>query len=284
MNHITDMQQLDFDAILRQRLPHHYKWIPRALIRMLERIICQEEMNEMLRVNAGRTGADFCRGVLAHLGITYTVAGIENLPPASDGRIIFVCNHPLGGLDGMMLIDWVESRYGSGVKFIVNDLLMAIKPLSGIFLPINKHGKQSRSASEAIEQTFAGNKPVIIFPAGLVSRKGADGRIADLEWNKMFISKSIRYNRTVIPLHFSGHNSAFFYNFAKLREKIGIKLNIEMIRLPKEVFLCRNRKFRITVGQPIPCNRFQGGHTLQEDARKVKEAVYALETSTNANL
>ncbi len=117
-------------------------------------------------------------------------------------------NHPLGALDGITLIDWVSKIYGPGVKFIVNDLLMAVKPLDNVFLPINKHGKQSRKSSSNIEEVFAGNDPIIIFPAGLVSRKRDEG-IRDLKWQKMFINKAVQYHRDIIPVYFDGKNSPF---------------------------------------------------------------------------
>jgi len=232
-------------------------------------------MNQMLRANAGKSGADFCRGVLSHLGIKYTVDGTENLPAGR--RVIFVCNHPLGGLDGMILIDWLSAIYGNNIKLVVNDLLMAIEPLREVFLPINKHGKQSRFSSVQLDQAMESDNPILIFPAGLVSRKNKSGIIADLEWNKMFIQKSIKFKRPVIPIHFSGQNSSFFYNFAKLRTALGLKFNIEMLRLPKEVFLSRDKQFHICVGRPIDHTKFTGGHNAAAEAGQIKKIVYSLD-------
>lgn len=210
----SDIIRIDLDTVLRQRLPRHYRFIPRPLVRWMERVICQDQLNEMLRVNHGLRGADFCRGVLRHLGITYQVSGMANLPES--GRAIFVCNHPLGGLDGMILIDMLSQRYGPGVRFVVNDLLMAVEPLSEVFLPVNKHGRQSRTSTAQIDSTFASDAPIIIFPAGLVSRKQKDGSIADLRWRKMFINKAVSTGRDIIPIYFNGQNSSFFIILQKL--------------------------------------------------------------------
>nr|MDE6126692.1 glycerol acyltransferase [Muribaculaceae bacterium] len=159
--------KLDVASVLRERAPRLSRLIPGGVVRWLERTICQDDMNRLLEENRGLTGADFCRGVLSSLEIGIDVRNADALPPKEDRRVVFVSNHPLGGLDGMALIDVVQAHYGGQVWFIVNDLLMAIKPLNDVFLPINKHGAQSRRAAAAIEEAFAGNDPVLIFPAGL---------------------------------------------------------------------------------------------------------------------
>lgn len=281
MKETTDIQQLNVSEILRSRLPRYWRYIPRFLIRWLERTICQDEMNRMLRANASKRGADFCRGVLEHLDIEYEVHGAEQLEQLPR-RVLFVCNHPLGGLDGMVLIDWLTSLYGNGVKFVVNDLLMAVEPLSDVFLPVNKHGKQNRAATSLLDEAMAGPDPVIMFPAGLVSRKGKNGKIADLQWHKMFVPKAIQNQRDIIPLYFSGHNSSFFYNFARLRTALGLKFNIEMVRLPKEVFLSAGKRYSISVGHLIPWQSLDGGRNASREAQYIKSIVYNLQANEHA--
>lgn len=267
--------QIDLDAVVRTRLPRHYRYIPKFLIRRLAKMICQDEMNEMLRACNGMRDADFCRGVLDHLDISYSIEG-EGRPDPSNRRVIIASNHPLGGLDGMILIDYVSKVYGGTVKFIVNDLLMAIEPLKGVFLPINKHGRQSRESFRAIDEAMAGNDPIIIFPAGLCSRKGKKGEIADLQWQKNFVSKAIAHRRDIIPILFSGQNSKFFYNFARLRTRVGLKFNIEMARLPKEVFRARSSSFTMTIGDPIAWQTLKGGADAQRQADEIRALVYSL--------
>lgn len=262
--------------MLRCRAPGVARRIPDFVVRGLERFVCQDQMNEMLEATAGLRDADFCAKVLERLNVSYTVVGAEKLPPLSDRRITMVSNHPLGGLDGIILIDMVTRLYGSGARFIVNDLLMALKPLHGVFLPINKHGSQSRDAISAVEQAFAANEPVLVFPAGLCSRRGKDGVVRDLAWNKMFVAKSIEHQRTVVPLRFGGCNSGFFYNFAKWRQRLGVKFNLEMIRLPKELFRARGSNFTVTIGTPISPDQLRGGSEAVKCAREIKEIVYSL--------
>ncbi len=271
--------KIDVDGVLRQRLPRQYKYIPQFLIRWLERIICQDRMNLLLEKNRGKVDAEFCRGVIDSLNVKYDVSGEDNLPPKNKRRVVFVSNHPLGGLDGMILIDYITSLYGGTVKFVVNDLLMAIKPLAGVFLPINKHGKQSRKSSNALDDAFEGDDPIIIFPAGLVSRRQEKGKIEDLQWRKMFVNKCAEYQRDVIPLYFGGENSSFFYKFAKFRRKIGLKINIEMIYLPREMFLSENKSYDIKIGKPISWECLDAGKGAVEQAEKIKRIVYNLKNS-----
>lgn len=265
--------KIDVEAVIKDRLPRYNRFIPRPLVRWIEKTICQEKMNDMLDYAAGKRGAEFCAAVLEKLRIKYTVHGRENLP--ADRRVVIVCNHPLGGLDGIAMIHFIASVYGEPIHFPVNDLLMAVKPLDGIFLPVNKHGAQSRAAGIAIDDAFHGPDPIIIFPAGLVSRKLKEG-VADLKWHKMFVNKCISSKRNIIPVYFSGRNSNFFYNFAKLRERAGIKFNIEMVYLPREVFRCEGASFDIFIGEQIDYTSLRGGTEATAQAQDIRSIVYSL--------
>lgn len=275
-NEIKGPLEINVGEVLRQRIPRYWRFIPRGLVRWLERTVCQDELNRLLRDNFPRRDADFCRGVLDDLGVTVNFHNLDNLPPKELTRVLFVSNHPLGGLDGMALIDFVRTYYGVAPRFIVNDLLNAVEPLSDTFIPVNKHGTQSREAIRRLDDAFASDAPLLMFPAGLVSRRGKKGVVADLEWQKMFVAKARQYGRDIIPLHFYGENSSFFYKFAKFRRRIGLKFNIEMIYLPREVFRSKGKTFDVVVGKPIP-------HASLDDmpparkAQQIRQMVYALE-------
>lgn len=275
-NEIKGPLEINVGEVLRQRIPRYWRFIPKRLVRWLERTVCQDELNRLLRDNFPRRDADFCRGVLDDLGVTVNFHNLDNLPPKEQTRVLFVSNHPLGGLDGMALIDFVRTYYGVAPRFIVNDLLNAVEPLSDTFIPVNKHGAQSREAILRLDEAFASDAPLLMFPAGLVSRRGKKGVVADLEWQKMFVAKARQSGRDIIPLHFYGENSSFFYKFAKFRRRIGLKFNIEMIYLPREVFRSKGKTFDVVVGKPIP-------HASLDDmpparkAQQIRQMVYALE-------
>jgi len=274
LNEMDKTIEIDVDKVLRAKLRKRARFIPRFATRLLGQIICQDRLNALLKEHKGKTGADFCRGVISTLRISVSTFGTESLPPIS-ARPMFVCNHPLGGLDGMILIDTITKHYGMPVKFVVNDLLMAVEPLRDVFTPVNHHGAQSRDEASGIETAFESPQPVLIFPAGLVSRKQPDGTIKDLSWHKMFVKKAIQYNRTVIPTHFIGLNSPFFYNFAHIRRKSGIKFNIDMIFLPREVFRSEGKHFDIVFGEALPRN-FLTESSPTEVASKARELIYTL--------
>ncbi len=267
--------KIDIAQVLRERLGARSRYVPRALVRAVEKLICQKELNALLENNFPSRGPDFCRGVLADLDVRLDVRGAERLPESP--RCIIVSNHPLGGLDGISMIAWLSSHYGNRpVHFVVNDLLMAVEPLRDCFVPINKHGAQSRGAASTLDSVLAGDDPVVIYPAGLVSRLGNDGVIADLEWRKMVVTKAIESKRDIVPVHFEGENSRSFYRWARLRKRLGIKFNYEMMLLPREFVHSTGKTFTLTCGEPLRWESFRGGAHAAEEAAKLRETVYSL--------
>lgn len=263
--------KIDLGAVLHERKAT--RCVPGFVVSWLKRLIRQDELNAMLQTVYPARGAEFCHAVLDHLGVSVSVSHEERLPAADQRRVIYVSNHPLGGLDGMALIDWVTRRHGVEPRFVVNDLLMAVEPLREVFLPINKHGGQSRDAIAAIDRALADDRPVIIFPAGLCSRRRG-GVVADLEWKKMFVLKARQTGRPILPLHFKGCNSSRFYRLANLRERVGIKLNVEMALLPGEIFKARGKAFEIVCGDPIDAAALAGD--AQTVAARIRQYVFNL--------
>lgn len=269
--------RIDLDKVLRGKAPKHYKKIPRFLISYLKRIVHQDDINGILERNNGLEGVPFMQALVEkEFNLTLNLVGEENIP--SEGRYIFASNHPLGGLDGICLSSILGGKFDGKIKYLVNDVLYYIDPLKPIFVPINKYGAQAKSSAKAINQAYASDNQVITFPAGLCSRK-IGGKIIDLDWMKSFIIKAVEYQRDVIPVHFEGKNSKFFYNLANLRKASGIKFNFELVYLPDEMFKNCNQTFTITFGKPIPWETFDDSKTPSEWAQTVKEKVYSLKKS-----
>ena len=269
----VEPMKIDVDKVLRERLPKHYKFIPRFVVRWLERTICQDQLNAILVKMAGKDNSvDAATAALDEMGITVEASGLERLP---QGRFMFVSNHPLGGLDGLALISLLGNHYERHIKFIVNDLLWAVEPLRGVFLPVNKYGRQSRAAAADIETALESDNQFITFPAGLCSRMQPDGTIADLTWQKSAVIHAANYQRDVVPIFFDARNSKFFYRFAKWRKKLGIKFNIELIFLPKEMIKQSGSTLHIAIGEPIPWTSLDAAHPKQEAAR-LRDIVYTM--------
>ena len=280
---LTGPMQIDVRAVLNAKLGRRARWVPGWAVRMLERVICVPQLNAILRDNYPKTGADFCQGALDQLGVEVTVEGIENLPPADKRGVMFACNHPLGGADGLALIKFMHDYYGGDVYVVVNDILMAVQPLRDVFVPVNKHGAQDHGNARRFDQVLASDNPVLFFPAGLVSRLNdgktapkSDGPIADLKWKNTFVNKAIATGRDVVPLYFTGTNSKFFYRFARWRKRLGLKLNIEMVLLPRELMKLRGQRLTIRCGRPIACDRLDGGAKAADTVQKVRAMTYGM--------
>lgn len=267
--------QINIGDALRGKLGKKARFVPSFVVKWLESVVHADELNDMLRRYYPRRGAEFCDATMSDMGITLDVVNRDALPSPADSRVIFVCNHPLGGLDGIALISLLAGIYGDGVRFVVNDLLMAVEPLQDVFLPINKHGRQSRKSAQDLAAAMSGDSPVLVFPAGLVSRLGNDGVIRDLDWHKMFVMKAMQYQRDVVPLYFSGTNSDGFYSLARWRTRLKVPFNIEMVRLPAEMLKARGGKFAIAVGERIPWQSLSQMPPAQM-AAAIKEKTYLL--------
>ena len=266
---------IDIDKVLREKAPDKAKYVPGFVVSYLKRIVHQDELNGILQRLGDKQGVDFAKGALEVLDDKIVVKGEENLP--NDGRLCtFVSNHPLGGQDGLALGAVIGEHYQGKIKFLVNDLLMNLHGLAPFFIPINKTGKQAKDFPRQVEAGFSSQEnQLIMFPAGICSRK-QHGVIKDLEWKKTFVTKSVEYQRDVVPIHFDGRNSNFFYNLANVCKWLGIKFNIAMLYLADEMFKNSHKTFTVTIGKPIPWQTFDHSKTPQQWAQYVKEIVYKL--------
>ena len=268
---------IDLDSVLENKAPKLYKRIPRFALNWLKRKIHLDELNEILTIYADDDGVDFARSCVGYFNLKFDIKGLDEIP--DDGRFIFVSNHPLGGLDGICLSAIIGDKYNKKIKYIVNDVLYYIRNLQSIFLPVNKYGKQSRQAAAMTSAAFDSDNQIITFPAGLCSRK-VRGEIHDLDWHKSFIHKAKESERDVIPIFFGAKNSNFFYRFANIRKRLGIKFNIELVLLPDEMFKNKNQTFSVIFGKPIPYSFFDDSKTPAKWAEYVKNIVYDLPDST----
>jgi 1-acyl-sn-glycerol-3-phosphate acyltransferase len=275
------MMQINIRKIFASKNPKLAKLLPGFIFRYIEHVIHQEELNNFLLQHGDKTGIPFLNAALDYFNVSVALRGLENIP--ASGRYLFASNHPLGGFDGIILMKKISEHFGD-VRIIVNDILMNIENLEPLFLPINKHGSQVKDTVSAMDTAFASNIPIVTFPAGLCSRK-IHGRIIDLEWKKNFIRKSLESKRNIVPVHFSGRNSNFFYNLSNLRKKIGIRSNIEMFYLVDELFKHRNGNFVITFGKPVDYTLFvDKKHSPQEWAAVLRNYAYQLDQNPDAIL
>lgn len=268
------MQLIDLEAAIASKAPKLRKKIPTWVIRMLERLICQKEMNNAITTFGHDSGAAFAKAFSEDMKVVYTVKGMENLD--KEGHYMLVSNHPLGGFDGISYIA-VFGDFFPKIKVIVNDLLMYIEPLQSVFLPVNTMGRQKRSDMEMLQKVY--NDPetqLISFPAGFCSRY-IDGKIQDIEWKKSVIKQCVDSKRDIVPMYFEGRNSFFFYALEWVRRKLGMKFNIGLILLPRQMMkTARGKHFKIYIGKPIPYHHFNQSKTDTQWAQWLREECYKL--------
>ena len=267
---------IDIDKVLSSKAGSKARFVPRFVRNWLKRIIHQDEINEFLWANRDKEGVDWLEAVLEYLDVKLNVRGVENLPVADEGQCFtFVSNHPLGGADGVAVGAVIGRHYEGKVKYLVNDLLMNLPNLAPLCIPINKTGAQGRQFPAMVEAGFKSDNHIIMFPAGLGSRK-QKGVIHDLPWKKTFVVKSQQTQRNVVPIHFSGSNSNRFYRIANITRRLGIKFNVAMLFLVDEMYRNRHKTFTITIGAPIPYTTFDSQRTPTQWATWVEDKVYSL--------
>lgn len=272
MNSAPQKPFIEIDKVIQNKNPKLYKWLPGFVLSYIKRIAHEKDINQVMYNIGHLQGFDFVNALVGEFGVQVELTGAENIP--LDEPVIFAANHPLGGMDGIAFM-YALGKYRTDIRFLVNDILTNIKNFEPIFIPVNKHGSNSRDITRLIEETYAGNHAVLVFPAGLVSRKQAHG-IEDLDWHKSFVSKAKRYKKNIVPVYIEGKNSNFFYNLARFRKQIGIQANVEMFYLADEMFSQRGKKVTIHVGKPISYEYFDKSKTESAWAAEVKKVVYQL--------
>ena len=262
---------VDIDKILGPKLR---KKLPRFAINFLKRRLHQDQVNEAIMGANPYHGVGFFDEALKYLNITYRTRGEEKLD--KDKKYIFVCNHPLGGPEALIIGSVFHRLYGEGFQVPVTPIMANLKPLAEFFTPVNNlSSKQSRDLGERIAKMFNSDQQVVVFPAGLCARK-IKGKITEMPWKKMFVTQARRYERDVVPVHMSGHNSKWYFFLCKLSKFLRLKINIGMLYLVDELFKQRGNEFVITFGEPVPYTTFDKSKTDLQWAAEMQERVKAL--------
>lgn len=268
---------IDIKKVLQSKMGARAKFVPGFLVNWLKRVVHEDQVNAYLWDSRDKSGVDWLEECVRYLDMTLDIKGKENLPDPADGRLYtFVSNHPLGGEDGVALGAIIGRHYDGRFRYLVNDLLMNLPGLAPVCIPINKTGNQSRNFPAMVEAGFQSDNHMLMFPAGICSRKH-DGVISDIPWKKTFVSKSVEYQRDVVPIHFSGQNSNKFYRLANFSDK-HLPFNLAMLFLVDEMYKNVHKTFHITIGKPIPWQTFDKSKTPSEWAQYVREKVYSLST------
>ena len=242
----TTEKSVDVEAVLFKHVPALQRYpfpLRRLFIWVLKALVNEDRINRFLQDNDYLKEFDFIDRVFDELKIDYLVQHdeIRNIP--ATGRVLIVANHPLGGLDGLALLRLIGALRRD-VLIVVNELLMNIKPLKGVFLPIDVFGQDTKKPSlSRIIDALNDEKAVIIFPSGEVSRAGAKG-IRDRKWLSGFLRIAEKTSAPILPIHIRARNSMLFYLASRLSQ------TLSMLMLPREMTGFKG-KINFTIGQLI---------------------------------
>ena len=266
---------IDIEQILKSKMGAKAKFVPRPLVSWLKRIAHQDDVNAFLWESRDKSGVDWLEECVKYLDMTLDIQGMENLPDPQDGKLYtFVSNHPLGGVDGVALGSIIGRHYDGKFRYLVNDLLMNLPGLAPVCIPINKTGNQSRNFPAMVKAGFESDNHMLMFPAGLCSRRRY-GVVQDIPWTKTFISKSVEYQRDIVPIHFGGQNSNLFYRLANFSDKF-LPFNLAMLYLVDEMYKNVHKTFTVKIGKPIAWQTFDKTKSPMEWAQIVRGRVYKL--------
>jgi putative hemolysin len=263
---------INIKEIFVEKNPGLAKIMPGFVFRFIHRILHIDFINDFITRNGHLKGIDFVDQGVTEFNVKEHIYGFDNIPDS--GRFIFASNHPLGGFDSLLLMKYVNKKLGN-LKFLSNDVLMGIPSLSYMFIPVNKHGSNSREVAITLKKAYNSDEQILIFPSGLASRR-IKGKIVDLEWKKHFITKAIQHKRDVVPVFIGGRNSDRFYRLANIRKFLRLKWNIEMFLLPDELMRQKNADIPVYFGKPVPYQTFDKSKSHHEWAEWVKTQVYTL--------
>ncbi len=272
---------IDVEKAIASKNPKLLNYLPNFLLKTIKRVIHEDELNKANNKYSDCYELDFIDAAMKEFGLNIKATGEENIP--KEGGVIMVANHPLGALDGIAFIKMV-GKHRKDIRFLVNDLLMTIENFGSLFVPVNKHGRNPSDYLDTIDAIYSSSNCIMLFPAGLVSRRQNGHLVEDLTWKKSFITKAVQNKKNIVPVFIDGNNSNFFYNLAYWRKKIGIKANIEMFFLADEMYKQKGKTLTFIVGEPISWKIFTPEHRDEYWSEKVKRHVYALSSRDKTHM
>jgi len=264
---------INIRQVIADKNPKLLKWLPRFVLRYIEKTIHQDDINEFMVEQKGASGIEFCQAVIDKFNIKMTAVDLNHVP--ATGGCVLAINHPLGGMDAMALVTLLKTRR-TDIKFIVNDVLLNLTNLQEMFVGVNVLGKNAKASLQKVDALFQTDQLICIFPAGLVSRRH-NGVVKDLVWKKTFVARAKKYNRPILPVHINGELSNFFYRLASFRTAIGLKANLEMFYLVDEMFQQHDKEMNVVFGKPIDPSTLDKSKSDYDWAQHIKDLAYSLE-------
>lgn len=246
-----------------------------VLAKPLMDILHISDINEVYAKFEALHGVEFIDAVLKEFEVEFDYFEEELSRIPKTGPFVTISNHPLGGIDGIILIKLI-SKVRPDYKVMANFLLQKIEPLRDYFMPVNpfEDKKDLMSSFTGVKDSMAYIKsghPLGIFPAGEVSTyKLNKAKVEDKPWEAGALKMIRKMEVPVVPVYFKARNSAFFYLLSLLHP------SFRTARLPGELRHQKNKSIRIRIGRPISVKDQQELETFEHYCAFLRQRTYLL--------
>ena len=241
---------------------------------LLMKVLNISTLNRIYNRNKHLNDLEFLNGILDEFQIRFEIPDedLKRLP--KEGAYITVSNHPLGGIDGILLLKlMLEQR--TDFKIIANFLLHRIEPLKPYIMPVNpfEDRKDVKSSIVGFKNALLHLKeghPLGIFPAGEVSTYKDGKLVVDKPWEEAAMKLVKKAEVPVVPIYFHAKNSKLFYRLSKLSD------TLRTAKLPSELLTQKNRVIKVRVGKPISVNDQKEHESLEDFSEFIRRKTYIL--------
>ena len=231
-------------------------------------------VNRFYNRNKDLPGPEFLDAILEHYEIDFEIPeeDIKRLPKS--GPYITISNHPLGGIDGVLLLKLLLNERPD-YKIIANFLLHRIEPLKPYIMPVNpfenhKDAKSSISGFKNALKHLQEGHPLGIFPAGEVSTYKDGKLVVDKPWEEAAIKLIRKAEVPVVPIYFHARNSRLFYTLSRINDVF------RTAKLPSELTSQSTRPIKVRIGQPISVSTQKEEETLESFTELLRKKTYLL--------
>ena len=244
---------------------------------LLMKVLKISTLNKIYNRNKHLNDLEFLNAILDEFQIKFEIPeeDLKRLP--KEGAYITISNHPLGGIDGILLLKLMLEREPN-FKIIANFLLHRIEPMKPYIMPVNpfENHKDAKSSVIGIKETLrhlSDGKPLGIFPAGEVSTYKDGKLIVDKPWEEGALKLIKKANVPVVPIYFHAQNSKLFYRLSKLNDRL------RTAKLPSELLTQKNRIIKVRIGKPISVNELNEHTNIPELGKFLRKKTYMLSNS-----
>ena len=237
------------DALIEERAPHFVASPFWPLMRPpLYALLGYRQARRLADDVADLGGRRAFEHLSALLSLKVGTEGLARIPRR--GRLVIVCNHPASVADGVAVYDPLKAIRPDLCFFANADIFRVCPALDELMIPVEwadhkRTRERTRHTLQRAKEAFEAERAVIIFPAGQLARRGADGRIADEAWASSALSLARRYNAPVVPMHLSGPTSTLFHLFDR------VSTELRDVTLFHELLNKRGARYRLRVGAPM---------------------------------